>query len=194
MKIGIRKFNLKKRIKARTTSRIKREVKKSFIPFYGKKGMGWINNPHKAVYNKIYNKTTISIEDTFKLFLEGDKLNIDEYRTYINYCDRKTRKQLNKELRKYNKKIIKEEIEKVKQVHEDFKPKFKELFENLKKNEPVKFYKNKICFKLLAYIFVGLTLSGFFPVPIGIIFFLTIPFVFIYVYYNFKEIDKKYKR
>lgn len=34
-------------------------MKKAVNPLYGKKGMGLINNPKKAVYNKIYNKTTI---------------------------------------------------------------------------------------------------------------------------------------
>ncbi|WP_228064566.1 TM2 domain-containing protein [Streptococcus danieliae] len=34
-------------------------MKKNVNPLYGKKGMGLINNPKKAVYNKVYNKTTI---------------------------------------------------------------------------------------------------------------------------------------
>lgn len=58
MKIGIRKPNLKKRLKARTTGKIKRKIKKSVNPLYGKKGMGLIKNPKKAMYNKVYNKTS----------------------------------------------------------------------------------------------------------------------------------------
>lgn len=58
MKFGPRKPNLKKRVKARTTGKLKRKVKKSVNPLYGKKGMGWVNNPKKAAYNKVYNKTT----------------------------------------------------------------------------------------------------------------------------------------
>lgn len=58
MKIGMRKPNLKKRVKARTTGKLKRTVKKSVNPLYGKKGMGLINDPKKAVYNKVYNKST----------------------------------------------------------------------------------------------------------------------------------------
>jgi hypothetical protein len=61
MKIGIRKPSIKKMIKARTTGKIKRKVKKAVIPFYGKKGTGIIKNPKKAVYNKVYNKTSFSI-------------------------------------------------------------------------------------------------------------------------------------
>ena len=63
MKYGIRKPNIKKRIKARTTGKLKRQVKKSINPLYGKHGMGVVNDPKKAMYNKIYNKTTVSIDD-----------------------------------------------------------------------------------------------------------------------------------
>lgn len=62
----IRKPSLKKSISARTKGRAKRAVKKAVIPGYGKKGMGWIKNPKKAAYNKVYNKTSISIFDIFK--------------------------------------------------------------------------------------------------------------------------------
>lgn len=62
----IRKPSLKKSISARTTGRAKRTVKKAIIPGYGKKGMGWITNPKKAAYNKVYNKTSFSIFDILK--------------------------------------------------------------------------------------------------------------------------------
>lgn len=63
MKIGFRKPSVKKSIKARTTGKIERQVKKSVNPFYDKKGMGYINDPKKAVYNKVYNKTTFGTTD-----------------------------------------------------------------------------------------------------------------------------------
>ena len=66
MKFGIREPNLKKSIKARTTGKIKRTAKRSINPLYGKKGMGFINNPKKAMYNKVYNKTSINAFDLFK--------------------------------------------------------------------------------------------------------------------------------
>ncbi len=66
MKFGIRTPSLKRSLKARTTGRAKRSVKKTLIPGYGKKGMGWVKNPKKAMYNKIYNKTSFSIWDLFK--------------------------------------------------------------------------------------------------------------------------------
>lgn len=58
--------SLKKSISARTTGRAKRAIKKALIPGYGKKGMGWIRDPKKAMYNKVYNKTSFSIWDIFK--------------------------------------------------------------------------------------------------------------------------------
>ena len=66
MKFGVRKPSLKRSFKARTTGRAKRAIKKALIPGYGKKGMGWIRNPKRAVYNKVYHKTTVGIGDLFK--------------------------------------------------------------------------------------------------------------------------------
>lgn len=66
MKFGMRKPSFKKSFKARTTGRAKRAIKRALIPGYGKKGMGWIRNPKKAMYNKIYRKTAFSIFDLFK--------------------------------------------------------------------------------------------------------------------------------
>lgn len=66
MKFGIRKPSIKKSISARTTGRAKRAIKKALIPGYGKKGTGWLKNPKKAAYNKIYNKTTFSLWGLFK--------------------------------------------------------------------------------------------------------------------------------
>lgn len=68
MKFGMRTPSLKRSIKARTTGKLKRKVKAAIIPGYGQKGMGWIKNPKKALYNKIYRQTTFSIFDLFKLF------------------------------------------------------------------------------------------------------------------------------
>lgn len=66
MKFGMRKPSLKRSIKARTTSKAKRKIKKALNPGYGKKGTGWIKNPKKAAYNKVYRKTTFSFFDIFK--------------------------------------------------------------------------------------------------------------------------------
>ena len=63
MKYGIRIPNINKRISARTTRKITRTMNKAVNPLYGKKGIGFINDPSKAVYNKIYNKTTPSVDN-----------------------------------------------------------------------------------------------------------------------------------
>ena len=68
MKIGFRKPSLKKSLKARTTAKWKRQAKKAIIPEYGKKGSGWIKNPKKAAYNKVYHKTTFGLSDILKPF------------------------------------------------------------------------------------------------------------------------------
>ncbi len=68
MKVGFRKPSLKKSVKARTTAKWKRQAKKAIIPGYGKKGTGWIKNPKKAAYNKVYHKTTFALSDILKLF------------------------------------------------------------------------------------------------------------------------------
>lgn len=66
MKVGMRKPSIKKSIKASTTGRVKRTIKSNVNPLYGKKGMGYVKNPEKAVYNKVYNKTTVGVNDVIK--------------------------------------------------------------------------------------------------------------------------------
>lgn len=58
MKIGYRKKSFKKSISAKTTGHTKRVIKKAVNPSYGRNGRGWISNPQKSSYNKIYHKTT----------------------------------------------------------------------------------------------------------------------------------------
>lgn len=66
MKFGMRKPRLKKSFKARTTGKAKRAIKSSINPLYGNKGMGWVKNPKRAAYNKVYKKITFSIWNLFK--------------------------------------------------------------------------------------------------------------------------------
>ena len=73
MKIGMRKPSVKKSISARTTGKLKRQIKKATIPGYGKKGTGWIKDPKKAAYNKVYNKTTFGIKDIASTGKTGHK-------------------------------------------------------------------------------------------------------------------------
>ena len=66
MKVGMRTPSLKKSVKAQTTGKVKRAVKKSVSPGYGQKGVGWIKDPKKAAYNKVYNKTTFGVGDVYR--------------------------------------------------------------------------------------------------------------------------------
>lgn len=72
MKIGYRSPSLSKSLKARTTGKLKRQMKKAVNPLYGKKGMGLVKNPQKAIYNKVYNKVTI---DPLKSVKKESKVN-----------------------------------------------------------------------------------------------------------------------
>ena len=77
MKYGIRKPSISKRVSARTTGKINRSIKKAVNPYYGKKGFGYINDPKKAVYNKIYNNTTIGVDDIAKACNKSSKSAVD---------------------------------------------------------------------------------------------------------------------
>jgi hypothetical protein len=67
MKFGMRTPSLSKSLSARTTGSLKRSIKRSINPLYGKKGVGLITNPVRSVHNKIYKKTSFSILDIFKI-------------------------------------------------------------------------------------------------------------------------------
>lgn len=84
MKIGYRKPSVKKSIKARTTGKVKRKMKKAVNPFYGKKGMGYVKNPKKAIKNKIYHKTTFGTADVIKATTKSpNKKSTSEVKPYI---------------------------------------------------------------------------------------------------------------
>lgn len=77
MKLGIRKPNITGSIKAKTTGKLKRKVKSSINPLYGKKGMGLINDPKKSVYNKVYSKTSTGINEIISDKVDkNEKMNI----------------------------------------------------------------------------------------------------------------------
>jgi hypothetical protein len=55
MKFGFRIPSLTKRIAARTSVKL---VIRHNLGFKAPRGMGWITDPKKAMYNKVYNKTS----------------------------------------------------------------------------------------------------------------------------------------
>ena len=58
MKFGFRRPSLRKRFAARTSW--KRAVRHS-LGLKAPRGWGWVTNPRRAAYNRIYNRTTIGL-------------------------------------------------------------------------------------------------------------------------------------
>jgi hypothetical protein len=56
MRFGLRIPSLKKRIAARTS--VKRYVRHS-LGLKAPRGWGWLSNPKKAAYSRVYNRTTV---------------------------------------------------------------------------------------------------------------------------------------
>ena len=68
MKVGFRVPSLKKRIAARTSW--KRYARQS-LGFKVPKGYGWITDPKKALYNRIYYRTTKGCSVALFLYLSA---------------------------------------------------------------------------------------------------------------------------
>ena len=62
----MRQPSWKKSLSARTTGHAKRAIKRAIIPGYGKRGMGWLH-PKRALYNRVYKRSTFSIFDLAKV-------------------------------------------------------------------------------------------------------------------------------
>lgn len=65
MIVDFSKSSIKKRGFASTTRQAKRAIKRVLIPGYGKRGMG-ILHPKKAIYNRVYRRTTFGLDDLIK--------------------------------------------------------------------------------------------------------------------------------
>jgi hypothetical protein len=66
MKFGFRIPNLNKRIAARTS--VKRIIRHN-LGFKAPRGWGWVTNPKKALYNRVYNRTTSGCMVAIMMFL-----------------------------------------------------------------------------------------------------------------------------
>lgn len=73
MKFGFRKPSLKRRISARTS--YKRFIRHS-LGVKAPRGMGWLSNPKKAAYNKMYNKTSTGCLVNLALIISGTIITI----------------------------------------------------------------------------------------------------------------------
>jgi hypothetical protein len=63
MKFGLRIPSFKKKLAARVS--VKRFVRHS-VGLKAPRGLGWFTNPKKALYNRVYNRTTFSLGDVFQ--------------------------------------------------------------------------------------------------------------------------------
>jgi hypothetical protein len=63
MKWGFRRPSIRRRIAARTS--LKRYVRQS-LGFKAPRGWGWLTNPKRAAYNRIYYRTTFGLGDLFR--------------------------------------------------------------------------------------------------------------------------------
>jgi hypothetical protein len=68
MKFGMRTPSLKRMIAARTSPA--RFVRHS-LGLKAPRGYGWLTNPKRAAYNRIYSRTTFSIGDLFRWLFGG---------------------------------------------------------------------------------------------------------------------------
>jgi hypothetical protein len=66
MRFGMRTPSISRSLKARTTGRLKRSVKRAVIPGYGRHGMGFAKSPKKSVRDAAYRRTTFSLWDLFR--------------------------------------------------------------------------------------------------------------------------------
>ena len=68
MKFGIRTPSLTRRIAALTSW--KRYVRNN-MGLKAPRGLGWLTNPRKAAYNRVYNRTSVSVDRLFRAGKRG---------------------------------------------------------------------------------------------------------------------------
>lgn len=68
MKFGIRRPSIKRSIAARTS--VKRMVKQS-LGLKAPRGMGWVTDPKRAAYNRVYDRTAVSFWSLLKRLFGG---------------------------------------------------------------------------------------------------------------------------
>lgn len=68
MKFGIRKPSLKKSLSARTSPK---RIIKNALGLKAPRGWGWLTNPKKAAYNRVYNRTSVSFWSLLRALFGG---------------------------------------------------------------------------------------------------------------------------
>lgn len=70
MKFGMRKPSLKRMVAARISP--KRFVRHN-LGLKAPRGWGWLTNPKRAAYNRVYSRATFSIWDLLKMLFGGKR-------------------------------------------------------------------------------------------------------------------------
>lgn len=70
MKFGLRTPSLRKSIAARTS--VKRFIRHS-LGVKAPRGFGWLTDPKKAAYNRVYSRTTFSLFSVLKSLFGGKR-------------------------------------------------------------------------------------------------------------------------
>ncbi|AZO34114.1 MAG: hypothetical protein EOS76_10965 [Mesorhizobium sp.] len=68
MKVGIRRPSIERSLAARTS--VKRMVKQS-LGMKAPRGLGWVTDPKRAAYNRVYDRTTVSFWSLLKRLFGG---------------------------------------------------------------------------------------------------------------------------
>jgi len=68
MKFGVRRPSLRRSIAARTSPK---RIIRNALGLKAPRGYGWITNPRRAAYNRVYNRTTVSAWSIFGALLRG---------------------------------------------------------------------------------------------------------------------------
>lgn len=58
MKFGVRKPSIKRSIAARTSPK---RIARNALGLKAPRGAGWLTDPKKAAYNRVYNRTSVSV-------------------------------------------------------------------------------------------------------------------------------------
>jgi hypothetical protein len=66
MNWGFRKPSMRKRIAARTSWK---RYARSSLGLRVPRGWGWLTNPRKAAYNRLYRRTTFGLNDALKILM-----------------------------------------------------------------------------------------------------------------------------
>lgn len=70
VRFGIRRPRPLSSLRARTTGRVERSIKRALVPGYGRPGTGWVRDPRRAARSTVHRRTTIGVGDLLRRLLK----------------------------------------------------------------------------------------------------------------------------